>query len=219
MDDAEGRPSKERQLALDGFEEIGLGLDQLPQGVGECSVKELKFVNRLLQHGQLARAAQEAGYQGDREGAGVWASKTLRKPKVFRVYQAALRHVSADADKLVGRVCERSVLWHEKAKACAQEVAELDALLLERADSTTKGKEPGDTSYYETRRDRMMKQERHYAQLAAREDTLLGSLLGRLNLNVNVDKQVTHYVAGNEFTQEFAAQRREWEAARNGSRN
>lgn len=213
--------TRSQQLLLAGFESLGVGVEDLPAGLGGLGRRELVFVNRLLEHGQMARAALEAGYAGEKEGAGVWASKTLRKAKVFRVYKAALAKVSADADQLVQRVYERSALWHAKAKAAAQEVEKLDGLLLSARVEHDGCKDQKVVESYETQRTRMMREERHYAQLAVREDTLLGSLLGKLRLDISgsVEHTHQHYVHGTEFTQKYAEARRRWEAQAHGGRN
>jgi len=210
-----------QQLALDGFANLGVKTESLPSGIADVSAKELKFVNNLLKHGQMARAALEAGYQGEKDGAGVWASKTLRKAKVFRIYQAALSQVSQDADKLVGRVYERSVMWHERAKsaheAIEQAQAKVEFLERERQERMAEGVQDSKLhreAIKTAERDLAAAQtdERRYAALATKEDTLLGSLLGKLNLNVNLSGEVVHYTAGNEVTEAFAVKRREWEA-------
>ena len=169
-----------KQLLL--FEAIGVA--ELPQGIADLTGKEQKFVLALLRHGQMARAAIEAGYS--ETSAGAIASETLRKPKVFAFYQRCLGLVAANADQLTRRVCERSLILHQKAMTAAQDVKDLDELILiaHRDESGAKAK---DVDEYETRREQAAKAEKHYTTLANQTDTLLASLLGKLQLNVNAN--------------------------------
>ena len=168
-----------RQLLL--FEGIGVAAEQIPQGFGELTGREQKFVLNLLRHGQMARAAVEAGYS--ETSAGAIASETLRKPKVFAFYQRCLATVAANADAMTRRVAERSIVLHTKAMTAAQEVKDLDKLILiaHRDETGAKAK---DVDEFETRREQAAKAEKHYTTLANQTDTLLASLLGKLTLNV-----------------------------------
>lgn len=168
-----------RQLLL--FEGIGVAAEQIPQGFGELTGREQKFVLNLLRHGQMARAAVEAGYS--ETSAGAIASETLRKPKVFAFYQRCLATVAANADAMTRRVAERSIVLHTKAMTAAQEVKDLDELILiaHRDETGAKAK---NVDEYESRREQAAKAEKHYTTLANQTDTLLASLLGKLTLNV-----------------------------------
>ena len=168
-----------RQLLL--FEGIGVAAEQIPQGFGELTGREQKFVLNLLRHGQMARAAVEAGYS--ETSAGAIASETLRKPKVFAFYQRCLATVAANADAMTRSVAERSIVLHTKAMTAAQEVKDLDELILiaHRDETGAKAKQVDE---YESRREQAAKAEKHYTTLANQTDTLLASLLGKLTLNV-----------------------------------
>lgn len=217
--------NRNQQTALAGFEEFGLSQENLPQGFSEVSAKELTFVLDLLKHGNMGKAALAADPKRTLESAQVWASKALRKASVFRLYSAALQTVSKDADKLVTRVYERSVLFHDKTKEASATVERLQRALddaeterqqqladgLHESKLHSKAREQAEADLRKAQLD-----ETRYASLAHKQDMLLGSLLGKLNLNVNVNGTVMHYTAGNEFTQQFAQQRRAWESQRHG---
>lgn len=193
--------AKPAQLLL--FE--GIGVTELPQGFAEITGREQRFVLELLKHGQMARAARDAGYS--EASAGSIASETLRKPKVFAFYQRCLAKVAANADALTARVCERSLLFHNKAIAAAQEMAELDELILV-SESTKTGKKAATTTNYETRREQAAKAEKHYAALAAQADTLLASLIGKLTLKVDGAVTHSHFVLTPERREELVGARR-----------
>jgi phage terminase small subunit len=166
------------------------GIEELPEGVGDLSKRELRFLRNLVSHGQKAKAALEAGYGTTINSAAVAASKLLRKGKILRVYQQCLGSLSKNAEEVVKRTCERSVFLHAKAMEAAQEVEELDGLLLaSRKDTYSDVGENGPSveqvTEWETRRTKMVREERHYVSLANQTDTLLASLLGKLNVNVS----------------------------------
>jgi phage terminase small subunit len=182
--------------------ESGVG-KELPDGAAKLTAREFAFVTKLLQHGQMARAAKEAGYA--EESAAQIAAETLKKPKVHAFYRRCLSKVANNAEALVMRAYERSALWHAKCLECAQEAKELrevtrrdlqnnpdainDLVLIGKKDS---GKGP--TIEYETRREQILKREKHYAALAHQADTLLATLLGKLNINISGEVNVNHAV-------------------------
>lgn len=194
-------PTNARQLEIPALMEAAAFAQEseIPAGVGEMSPREIKFVTRLLSHGQQGRAYEEAGYKATGPGAYVNGSKLLRKTKVFRFYRQCLSHVSQNAGRLIERVWERSILFHEKAIKAAQEVADLDARILEAEQSESgfgaKGPIQKSVRKYITARENMQREERHYAQLARQEDHLLGQLLGKIkDLNVQVDVSLEQVV-------------------------
>lgn len=187
--DPKRTPKKSQvQLALDGFEGLGLQVDELPAGAQELTGKELRFVNALLSHGQMARAAVEAGFSA--QSAGSIASETLRKPKVFGFYKRCLERVSGKSQQLVMRVWERSVLLHEKAKECAQRVKDFENMIQCAQKNGDNLAEAAEQAWIEQAK--QLKLEKHYMGLANQTDTLLGSLLGKLNINLSVDGEVKH---------------------------
>ncbi|MEM6888749.1 MAG: hypothetical protein AAF636_11480 [Pseudomonadota bacterium] len=215
-----------QQTALAGFKEFGVKPETLPQGVADVSATELRFVLELLKTGNMGQSALVANPNRTLESAQVWASKTLRKTKVFRLYSAALQTVSKDADKMVSRVYERSVLFHDKMKEASRRIECLKAKLVEmQAEQEQQNSEGLHVSKLHVKAMSNVKlelataqsDETRYATQAHKQDMLLGSLLGKLNLNLNVNHQgeITHYSAGNEFTDEFARARREWEGKQN----
>lgn len=203
--------SDARQLTLAGLEgrlkESGLG--ELPEGASDLTRREFAFVTFLLGHGQMARAAREAGYS--EAAAAAIASETLRKPKVHAFYRRCLAKVANNAEQLVIRVYERSVLWHAKALEAAQEVQEAEAVLVR--ESTQNGKNAHTLKTYETARDRAMRAEKHYEQMAARTDTLLGGLLGKLKLNVDDGGGLKGVILDDALALELVEQRRRIQAA------
>lgn len=197
---AADNPAKAGQLLL--FEAIGVA--ELPQGFGDITGREQRFVLALLRHGQMAKAAVEAGYS--ETSAGSIASETLRKPKVFAFYQRCLGALASNADKLTQRVAERSLVLHQKAMEAAQVVADLDELILV-AEKQNTGK-AGTTTEYETRREQAAKAEKHYTTLANQTDTLLASLLGKLNLNVSGTVTHNHVIVNDKLAAELVAARK-----------
>lgn len=173
---------------------------EIPEGVADLSPREVKFVTGLLTHGQQGRAYEDAGFKASGDAAFVGASKLLRKPKVFRFYRQCLGHVSQNAGRLIDRVWERSIIFHEKTVRAAQEVGKLDDLILEsklKEDGLgPKGPIERQTKKWITRREQMKRDERLYAGLARADDTLLGQLLGRIkDLNVSVDVTLSKVVS------------------------
>lgn len=145
----------------------------------ELTRREMKFVAAVLEHGQMARAAVEAGYSAT--SAGAIASETLRKPKVFAFYKRCLDKVASQAELVVRRCYERSVIFHAKAMEAAQTARDAsDWLLITFKEERSRyGK---DVKEYELARDRAMRDEKHYAGLARAEDALLLNALGRLKV-------------------------------------
>lgn len=162
------------------LEFAALGIGEMPQGVGDLTTREIKFVRGVLEHGQMAHAAVEAGYSPD--SAGSIASETLRKPKVQAFYRRCLDKVASQAELVVRRIYERSVIFHAKAMEAAQTRQDADAWILsyERHERSRGGKE---VKEFELKRDRAMREEKHYAQLARAEDALLLNALGRLKVS------------------------------------
>lgn len=155
------------------------GIEEMPEGVGELTHREMRFVLRMLEHGQMAQAAREAGYS--EQSAGVIASETLRKPKVHRFYRRCLTDVASKSALITRRVYERSVVLHARAIECAQRVQDANAWLLNTYREET-GKNAKDVREYELARDRAQRDERHYVTLANQTDGLLATLLGKLTL-------------------------------------
>jgi hypothetical protein len=127
--------------------------------------------------------------------------------------------VANNAEALVMRVYERSALFHAKVLECAQAsrevrdvtrrelAANLDAindLILTGKKDTAKGP----VVEYETRREQMLKLEKHYAALAHQADTLLATLLGKLNINISGEVNVNHAVLTDALTDELITARR-----------
>lgn len=156
---------------------IATGADDLPAGIGELGAKELKFVLGVLEHGQMARAATEAGYSAD--SAGSIASEVLRKPKVFAFYRRCLEKVASKAEVLTARVYERSVALHAKALQATQDVEDADQWLL-LSFKEERGPKGKDVKEYELRRERALRDQKHYVTLANQTDALLGQLLGKI---------------------------------------
>ena len=184
------------------------GVGELPEGVDVLTRREFAFVTALLGHGQQARAAREAGYSPD--AAAAIASETLRKPKVHAFYRRCLAKVANNAEQLVMRVYERSVLYHAKAMSAAQEMRELEAAeqALLRLDKAAGGGKSSTTEHYETRRAVWMREEKKYADMANAADVLLGSLLGKLKLNVDVSGGLKGVVVDEALSNELVEQRR-----------
>ncbi len=155
------------------------GIAEMPQGVSDLTRREMKFVAAVLEHGQMARAAVEAGYSA--ESAGSIASETLRKPKVFAFYRRCLDKVASQAELVVRRIYERSVIFHAKAMEAAQTLKESDEWLLATS-RQERGKNAKDVKVFELARERAQRDEKHYAGLARAEDALLLNAMGRLKV-------------------------------------
>lgn len=180
------------QLTLSAVEQrfVASGVEDMPDGAGNLTQRELKFVLGVLEHGQMGRAAIDAGYS--EESAASIASETLRKPKVFAFYRRCLDQVASKAELLTARVYERSVLFHAKALEAAQDIADANEWLLNISRdeySATKGAKT--VKEYELKRERAQRDQKHYATLANQTDSLLGSLLGKINA-VHVSGEVKH---------------------------
>lgn len=157
------------------------GIAELPEGVTSLTRREMMFVLGVLQHGQMAKAAVEAGYSQD--SAQAIASETLRRPKVFAFYRRCVEQVAGKGEELVRRVYERSVIYHAKAITAGQAVADANEWLMTEY-RTEKGRNAKDRVAYELARDRAMREEKHYTKLANETDALLGALLGKLKIKV-----------------------------------
>lgn len=181
------------------FSEImaALGVSEvhgLPAGASALAAKELIFVARLLQHGRMSQAASEAGYKG--ENVAVTASKLLRRPEVQIFYGRCVAQLAANANQVIARVYERSVAAHSEAMRCFQQMQELDAEQMEvesETESVSSGKESDHTSTSTRRqrlRERLAKDFARFDGIAAKNDTLLASMLGKLNVNVTGEVKV-----------------------------
>lgn len=129
--DRTGRAQLEFSAIAAQFAAAGIG--ELPQGVAELTRREMRFVMGVLEHGQMARAAIDAGYSPD--SAGQIASETLRKPKVFAFYKRCLDKVASQAELVVRRCYERSVIFHARAMEAGQTLREANEWLLVRTSS------------------------------------------------------------------------------------
>ncbi len=156
------------------------GINELPQGAAELTRREMRLVMGVLEHGQMARAAIEAGYSA--ESAGAIASNAIKKPKVLAFYRRCVEKVASQAELVMRRICERSVIFHAKAKEAAQEKAQAGQWLL-ASTRQEHGRNAKDVKTFEMARDRAQREERHYAQLARAEDALLLNALGRLKVS------------------------------------
>lgn len=226
MSDSSATPQSGRQLTFAEVENRlkQSGVGELPEGAANLKRREFAFVTYLLSHGQMARAAREAGYAPD--SAGAIASETLRKPKVFAFYQSCLAKVANNAEQLVMRTYERSVILHAKAMEAAQEVKDLDAELLLKTQSTLEADAIKETATYESARERAVKAEKHYITLANQTDALLGALLGKLKLSTDDSGGLKGVVLSEALANELVAQRRRlqdanpaWRAVTGGQRN
>lgn len=205
-------------MTLDGLlAEVGAAEEaDLPAGFSELSAREARFVCNLLKHGQLAQAAAEAGYkdgEGSRDGLYVTASRLLRRPKIHRFYRSCIRKIAESGDKTVERVAERSVLLHAKAVESGQKAADLQQLILlsRKTEDGTHGDNgvSKDVREYETALAKAMKEERHYMGLANQTDTLLASLLGKLQLSISGEVDHNHYTIPAGALEGFAHMRRD----------
>lgn len=197
------------QLTLSPIEQqfAAAGVTSLPQGASDLTARELKFVTRLLEHGQMARAATEAGYSAD--SAGSIASDTLRKPKVLRFYRSCLGEVAAKADIVTRRVYERSVMFHARAIAAAQERDDAETWILSE-ETHQNGKDAKKVQRFEKLRDRAQRDEKHYTTLANQTDTLLAALLGKVKeLTIDNSTHHNHLIVTPAFQEELAEMRRQ----------
>ncbi|HWA07937.1 MAG TPA: terminase small subunit [Opitutaceae bacterium] len=178
------------QLSLPEIERAfaATGIKTLPDGVSDLNRREMVFVARLLEHGQHARAAIEAGYS--ETSAGPIASELLRKPKVFAFYRRCLDKVASDAAVVVRSTFERYVILNAKFLEAAQQVKDADAFLVSGFQSTN-GKAAKDRTDYEQARARAQRDEKHYSTLARGEGMLLAALLGKLKVQIAGDVHVS----------------------------
>lgn len=178
------------QLSLPEMERAfaATGIKSLPNGVSELNRREMMFVQRLLEHGQHARAAVEAGYA--ETSAGSIASELLRKPKVFAFYRSCTDKLANDAAGIVRTTFERYVIFHAKAMEAAQQVKDADAFLVS-AFETTSGRTGKDRTEYELARSRAQRDEKLYAGQARAEGMLLAALLGKLKVKIEGDVRVS----------------------------
>ncbi|EIQ00734.1 phage terminase, small subunit [Opitutaceae bacterium TAV1] len=187
-------PEPDNQLKLSAIEQAfaASGIDGIPQGASDLTKREMTFVIRVLEHGQMRQAAIEAGYSED--SAGQIASETLRKPKVFAFYRRCLDKVVTNAERMTARVYERSVVLHAQALEAAQKLANANEWLLasERHES---GKNAKNVREFELARERAQRDQKHFVTLANQTDSLLGSLLGKI-AGVHVSGEVKHTHAG-----------------------
>lgn len=212
------------QLTLTPIEQAfaAHGVAAIPEGASQLTKKEMNFVLAMLEHGQMARAAIEAGYSAD--SAASIASETLKKPKVFAFYRKCIDGVASKGEQLTARVYERSVVLHAQALKAAQELSDAEATLWELArfkDET--GSKAKNVKEYEYRRDRAQRDQKHFLTLANQTDALLGTLIGKI-AGVHVSSSVT--VGGAvavtvpaEALAGLAAMRREVVSARMGGPN
>lgn len=181
----------------------------LPHGASDLDVREMRFVSCLLVHGNQARAYQEAGYEANGDAAAVGASKLLRKPKVYRFFQQCLKQLANNADETLARVMERARILHSQAteaasvaRECEEELTRIQAEEsgsgVAVAAGTGAARLPSDgmkahaemawklRATLETRREQAIRRQAKLMKLANDTDALLASLLGKLQLNVNV---------------------------------
>lgn len=171
------------QLTLPEIERsfAACGIKELPEGVAELTRREMVFVMRMLEHGQCARAAVEAGYS--EQSAGQIASETLRKPKVFAFYRRCTEKVANDAAQIVRTTYERYVIFHAKVMEAAQTVKDAETFIVSGFKNEN-GKNAKDRIEYEQKRDRAQRDEKLYASQARAEGTLLAALLGKLKIKI-----------------------------------
>jgi hypothetical protein len=222
-------PAADKQLTLSPIEEefVAHGVAEIPDGLCNLTTRELKFVLGVLEHGQMARAATDAGYS--KESAGSIASETLRKPKVFAFYRRCVEQVANKGEQLTARVYERSVILHAQALKAAQDLTDAESQLWVLASETHEtGKNAKDKRTYELMRERAQRDQKHYLTLANQTDALLGTLLGKI-AGVHVTGEVNHKHTGSitaniavpeSALPVFASMRREvLEATRTGGPN
>ena len=209
-----------RQLVLRGLIDLGIDEEEVPEGMSSLTVKDLRFISGLLRHGIQSKAALEAGYGKTIEAAGKTASEKLRKVKVFRFYQKCLKPVAQDAQNIVMSVYERHVLLHHKFMELGQDIDCLDEEIESgsREEETTEGKfikSSKQVTEYELKRDRLLREQKAYAAMVNQTDTLLASLLGKLNLNITGELAISGEAleqVGNEYTIAFAKSRKAYES-------
>lgn len=184
-------PDEPTQLTLSPIEAafVAHGVEAIPEGASLLTKKEMQFVLSMLEHGQMGKAAVEAGYSPD--SAAQIASETLRKPKVFAFYRKCVEGLASKGEQLTARVYERSVVLHAQALNAAQELSEAEATLWElvRTKDET-GKNAKNVKEYELRRDRAQRDQKHFLTLANQTDALLGTLIGKIT-GVHVSSSVT----------------------------
>lgn len=186
----EPAPAGPLQLSMAEIERgfAATGIKTLPDGVSALSRREMIFVQRLLEHGQQARAAIEAGYS--ETSAHSTASFLLRKPKVFAFYRKCTDKLANDAATVVRTTFERYVIFNAKAQSAAQERADADAWLAKEF-TEEKGKNAKDRTKYEDVRTRAQREEKLYSSLARAEGMLLAALLGKLKIKIEGDVRVS----------------------------
>jgi len=181
-----------QQLSLSPIEQrfAASGVDEVPVGYADLTAREAKFVLGVLEHGQMARAARDAGYS--EASAGAIATETLRKPKVWAFYRRCLEKVASKAEQLSARVYERSVMLHAKALEAGQQIADANEWIL-KVSRDEYGAKHGAKSIkeFEQKRERAQRDEKHYITLANQTDALLGQLLGKI-AGVHVSGEVKH---------------------------
>lgn len=184
------KPARPLQLSMPEIEQgfAATGIKALPDGVSELNRREMVFVMRLLEHGQHARAAVEAGYS--EASAGAIASELLRKPKVFAFYRRCTDKLANDAAGIVRTTFERYVVFHAKAMEAAQQRRDADEFLVAGFDRTT-GKNAKDRTEYELAHARAQRDEKIYSAQARAEGMLLAALLGKLKVKIEGDVRVS----------------------------
>ena len=173
-----------------GVKEVGA----LPEGISALSAKEALFVARLVSHGKIAEAAREAGYKG--ENVGITGSRLLRRPDIQRFYAKCLNYLARNADEVVRRVYERSVAAHAAAMQAWQVMHEVDDFV----ELARKEREGSQAAKHVEINERDMQRKRELAArdflrftaAADKSDALLASMMGKLNVNVNVSGSVIH---------------------------
>ncbi len=180
-------PRSQMEFAAVSAQFAAAGIQELPQGVADLTRREMRFVVGVLEHGQMARAAIEAGYSPD--SAGSIASETLRKPKVFAFYRRCLDKVASQAELVVRRCYERSVIFHAKTMEAAQSVKDANEWLI-ASERHEKGRNAKEVRTFELARDRAQRDEKHYSALARAEDALLLNALGRLKVSPGSENAV-----------------------------
>ena len=182
------------QLTLSPIEQafVARGVETIPEGASNLTQREMKFVLNMLEHGQMAKAAIEAGYS--EASAASIASETLRKPKVFAFYRRCVEGLASKGEELTRRVFERSVVLHAKALEASQALADANLWLLQTETHET-GKNAKVKREFELARDRAQRDEKHYITLANQTDSLLGTLIGKIT-GVHVTGQINHMHGG-----------------------
>jgi phage terminase small subunit len=213
------------QLTLSPIEQAfaANGVSVIPEGASQLTKKEMQFVLSMLEHGQMGRAAVEAGYSP--ESAASIASETLKKPKVFAFYRKCIDGVASKGEQLTARVYERSVILHAQTLKAAQELSQTKKnpwVLASESHQT--GKQAKDVRVYELQRDRAQRDQKHFLTLANQTDALLGTLIGKiagagLAGNLGSGGGAASVTVPAEALPGLAAMRREVVAARMGGAN